>query len=134
MQNKERWLQRLQNLNNAFERLCAACDQDRYTELELAGLIQTYEFTFELAWKTMKDRLQFEGYSVNSPRSTIMKAYEMEWFDDVDRWLGALNSRNLFSHTYDKALAEEAGELIKDRLKPMISALVVKLNEIADHS
>ena len=101
MKKSDRWKQRLQNLNKAMKRLEEACDQDEYSELETAGLVQTYEFTFELAWKTMKDRLTFEGYDVKSPRETIKKAFEMSLIADADEWLEALETRNLFNHTYE---------------------------------
>ena len=132
MSNENRWLQRLQNLNKAFKRLGDACTQDDYSELEVAGLVQTYEFTFELCWKTLKDKLTFEGYEVNSPREVIKKAFEMELLTDVDQWLEALESRNLFSHTYDNAIAEQAIALIKEKLEPMLRACVAKLNELAN--
>ncbi len=67
-----------------------------YNELEMAGLVQTYEFTFELCWKTLKDKLVYDGYSVNSPREAIR--------------------RNLFVHTYDDSSAEEAVSLIKGKI------------------
>lgn len=131
MSNENRWLQRLQNLNKAFKRLQDACNQDDYSELEVAGLVQTYEFTFELCWKTLKDKLTFEGYEVNSPREVIKKAFEMSLLTDVDLWMEALESRNLFSHTYDSAIAEQAIALIKEKLEPMLRACVAKLNEQA---
>ena len=131
MSNENRWLQRLQNLNKAFKRLEEACDQGSYSELEVAGLVQTYEFTFELCWKTLKDKLTFEGYEVNSPREVINKALEMELITDVDQWLEALASRNLFTHTYNDQIAREATALIREKLEPMLRACVTKLNELA---
>jgi nucleotidyltransferase substrate binding protein (TIGR01987 family) len=131
MSNENRWLQRLQNLNKAFKRFEDACDQDDYSDLEVAGLVQTYEFTFELCWKTLKDKLTFEGYEVNSPREVIKKAFEMSLLTDVDQWLEALESRNLFSHTYDSDIAAQATALIKDELEPMLRACIAKLNEFA---
>ena|ERR1035438_1440235 len=131
MSNENRWLQRLQNLNKAFKRLEDACAQDDYSELEVAGLVQTYEFTFELCWKTLKDKLTYEGYEVNSPREVIKKAFEMELLTGVDQWLEALDSRNLFSHTYDNAIAMQATALIKEKIEPMLRACVARLNELA---
>ncbi|MBI2431775.1 MAG: nucleotidyltransferase substrate binding protein [Candidatus Hydrogenedentes bacterium] len=131
MSNANRWLQRLQNLNKAYARLVEACKQEDYSDLEAAGLIQTYEFTFELAWKTMKDKLSFEGYEVRSPRETIRKAFEMELIPDVDAWLEALDSRNLLSHTYDEPTASEAVALIKGKFAPMLQASVEVLNRLA---
>lgn len=132
MSNADRWLQRLVNLNKAFDRLRVACDQEVYNDLELAGLIQTYEFTFELTWKTMKDKLIFEGYDVNSPRTTILQAYQVNWFTDVEVWLDALETRNLFSHAYRNEIAEEAAALIKDKFCPMLGEGVSALNAMAD--
>ena len=131
MSNENRWLQRLQNLNKALKRLEDACAQEDYSDLEVAGLVQTYEFTFELCWKTLKDKLTFEGYDANSPREVIKKAFEMSLLTDVDQWLEALESRNLFSHTYDNEIAKQATALIKDKLDPMLRACVAKLNELA---
>jgi nucleotidyltransferase substrate binding protein (TIGR01987 family) len=131
MSNENRWLQRLQNLNKAYQRLKTACGQADYNELEVAGLVQTYEFTFELCWKTLKDKLTFEGYEVNSPREVIKKSFEMELLTDVDQWLEALESRNLFTHTYDDQIAKQATVLIKDKLEPMLRACIARLNEQA---
>ena len=52
-----RWQQRLQNFGRALIRLETACAQQEYSELERAGLAQMFEFTLELAWKTLKDLL-----------------------------------------------------------------------------
>ena len=134
MSNENRWLQRLQNLNKAAQRLADACAQDEYNDLEIAGLVQTYEFTFELCWKTFKDKLTFEGYDVNSPRETIKKAFEMGLLADVDSWLEALESRNVFTHTYNNDIAKQAVVLIKDKLEPMLHASVSKLNKLAKSS
>ena len=131
MKNEDRWIQRLQNLNKALARLDAACDRAEYSELEVAGLVQTYEFTFELCWKTLKDKLNFEGYEVNSPREVFLKAAEMGLLSDHAVWLEALESRNIFSHTYDNEIAEQAIELIKEKFAPMLKACVARLNELA---
>lgn len=126
-----RWLQRLQNLNKAYARLEKACAQGEYNELELAGLIQTYEFTFELSWKTLKDLLTYQGYTVNSPRDTIKLAFTEGLLTDAEEWLKAMETRNLFAHTYDEELSTEAQELVRARFFPMLSAVVAKLNTLA---
>ena len=61
-----RWKQRLENLQKVQLRLSKACAQKKYNELELAGLVQIFEFTFELTWKTLKDLLNFEGFDAAS--------------------------------------------------------------------
>ena len=124
-----RWKLRFENLKKAFARLEEACALEKYSDLELAGLVQTYEFTFELCWKTLKDLLAFEGYEVNSPRETIRKAFEMLLIDDVDCWLNALESRNLLSHIYEEQTAQQAIVWIKEEFEPMLRKCVAFLHE-----
>lgn len=118
-----RWKQRLQNLNKAFSRLRHACALPEYNELEMAGLVQTYEFTFELCWKTLKDKLVYDGYSVNSPREAIRQAFGAGLIGHIDCWFQALESRNLFVHTYDDSSVEEAVSLIKGKFFSMLAPL-----------
>lgn len=102
--NPLRWKQRFENLAKANVRLEAACSYSSYSELELAGLIQTFEFTFALTWKTFKDILEYEGYEVASPRSVIRTALEANHLspDQCETLLDALGKRNLLTHTYDE--------------------------------
>jgi nucleotidyltransferase substrate binding protein (TIGR01987 family) len=61
-----RWRQRLHSFRKAFRRLSAAADlaaERDLTELEQQGLMQTFEFTHELAWNVLKDYLQDQGYA-----------------------------------------------------------------------
>lgn len=123
--NPIRWKQRLQNFQKAIARLEKACQQKSYNELELAGLIQTFEFSFELAWKTLKDLLEFEGYDASSPRSAIRTALEAKHItaEQCETLLDALGKRNLLTHTYDEENAIEAKRLILDEYSPTLSHL-----------
>lgn len=127
-----RWKLRFENLKNAFAQLEQACAQEQYSNLELAGLVQMYQLTFELCWKTLKDLLTFEGYEVNSPRETIRKAFELSLIDNVERWFNALDSRNLLAHIYNKATAKQAESWIKNDFTPMLRQCVATLQERAD--
>ena len=126
-----RWKLRFENLKNAFAKLEKGCEQEEYNDLELAGLVQTFNFTFELCWKTLKDLLLSEGYEVNSPRATIRKAFEESLIIDVDGWFNALDNRNIFSHTYNKATAEWAKNTIKTEYAPLLRECVALLTERA---
>lgn len=105
-----RWKQRFQNFDKAFKRLADAIliiRKDPDNVLLQAGLIQTYEFAFELAWKTLKDYLEMEGFTVHSPRATLRQAFQCGYIQQGDVWLKALNDRNLTAHTYDDEVAKE---------------------------
>ncbi|OOE70432.1 HI0074 family nucleotidyltransferase substrate-binding subunit [Salinivibrio kushneri] len=122
----ERWQLRLQNRTKAQRRLENACGQESYNELELAGLVQTFEFTFELTWKTLKDLLSYEGFNVASPRSVIRTALEANHLssDQCETLLDALVKRNLLSHTYDEQNALEAQRLIVKHYAPVIAEIM----------
>ena len=124
--NSIRWKQRLENLKKAHFRLSAACVQESYNTLEVAGLIQTFEFTFELTWKTLKDLLELEGYDATSPRSAIRIALEAKYISAVqcETLLEALGKRNLLTHTYDEDNVIEAQELILKEFEPVLTAIV----------
>jgi nucleotidyltransferase substrate binding protein (TIGR01987 family) len=125
-----RWRPRFDNFSIAFAQLEAACQQDKYSNLEFAGLIKSFEIAYEMAWKTLKDLLYFEGYDVKSPRSTIQQAFESGYITSLEPWVEALESRNVLSHTYDKNTASEAEELIKKTYLPMLKAVLEKLEPL----
>ncbi|NOZ86219.1 MAG: nucleotidyltransferase [Deltaproteobacteria bacterium] len=131
-----RWRQRLANFSKAMAQLEAACDLVDYSDLERAGLVQTFEFSFELGWKTLKDLLFYEGYDEKTPRDVIRRAFEAGYLaeEDTETALDALDKRNLLSHTYDEEIAEEAVELIKERYGPMLRRVRDKLLEKQDRT
>jgi nucleotidyltransferase substrate binding protein (TIGR01987 family) len=127
--DEARWQQRLDNFGRALKQLESACGQDKYTDLERAGLVQMFEFTMELAWKTLKDLLFYEGFETKTPRETLRRAFEAGYLteDETEALLDALAKRNLLSHTYDERTAEEAERLIKNTFAPAFRALYDRL-------
>jgi len=100
-----RWLQRYENFKKAFNYLVNALAIKNPSETERAGIIQFYEIAFELAWKTLKDLLTEEGFTVKSPRDAIKIAFQAGYIMDGHTWLEALEDRNLTVHTYDEDTA-----------------------------
>lgn len=127
--NPIRWVQRLENYSKAVKRLTDAAQQGEYTDLERAGLIQIFEFTFELAWKTLKDILDYEGFDVASPRSVIRTSLEANYItsDECEQLLSALGKRNLLAHTYDENTSLEAERLIVEEYQPLMLAICQRL-------
>lgn len=133
--DETRWKQRLESFFRALDRLDSACSQTTYTDLELAGLVQTFMFTFELGWKVLKDLLFYQGRDLNTPREVIRESFASNYLNenDCEIFLNALEDRNLLSHIYDENIATEAELAIKHRYHPMLKRLSSFLSERAHH-
>ena len=120
-----RWQQRFENFTKALGQLEAACQKGEYSDLERAGLVQMFEFTFELGWKTLKDLQFYEGFTDNTPREVIRRAFQVDYLTEADTelWLDALVKRNILSHTYNENTAREAERLIVGLYHPMLRRL-----------
>lgn len=92
------------------------------------GLIQRFEFTVELAWKSVKEYLEDQGVvlSIASPRGILKEAFAAGILEDGDLWNSILTARNLTSHVYDEATAVEISrQICTEFLPPMRSLLRV---------
>ncbi len=114
--NKEvRWHQRYENLEKAFTRLSSAVDDyEHLSRLEKEGLIQRFEYTFELSWKTLKDYLESQEVDVKFPREVIKSAFYYELIQDGDIWMEMLENRNILANTYDESRFEFAVLKVKE--------------------
>lgn len=92
-------------------------------ELDRDGVIQRFEFTFELSWKTLKLILEFEGYDCRSPRSCIKEAFRHNIIVDSELYLDMLEDRNRSSHIYDEQTSVEIFERIKGKYTPKLKEM-----------
>ena len=128
MKEDIRWVQRFQNFNKSYLLLSDALQNEHPDVVHRAGIIQFFEMSFELAWKTMKDYLNDQGFEpVNSPRETIKLAFQNNLVDDGHLWLQALEDRNMTSHTYDESTAQKVEELIRFTYFPILTSLIETL-------
>ena len=109
MQQDTRWIQRYSNYKKALSQLTRFLEKDELNEMEEQGLIQAFEYTFELAWKTLQDMLEeTAGYSgVRGPRPSIMQAFSDRYISNGEKWMEMLKDRNRTVHTYDENTARE---------------------------
>ena len=78
------------------------------TEQEKAGIVQAFEYCFELSWKMMKRILSERGIDdVYSPREVFRQAIAEGLIDDEEIWFDFLRKRNATSHTYEEFNMEE---------------------------
>lgn len=125
-----RWKQRFANFNKAIAQLTEFIEKPELNKFEVQGLIQCFEYTFELAWKTTKDYLEAQGFDVKSPWQTIQTAFQIQLVQQGHVWIDALEKRNLMAHTYDESAAKEAEGLIRETYYPALKALLAELNKL----
>ena len=107
--NDIRWRQRFQSFDKAFTLLQTAMEgrePELFSDLEKEGLAQRFEFSFELAWKVMKDVLEYNGVEIEKPvgpRSVVKAAFSSGLIADGQVWIDMMLHRNLLSHTYDSS-------------------------------
>lgn len=130
MSTDDRWQQRLQNLNRSYECFERACSIAAPDEVYRAGILQFFQMSFELAWKTLKDKLAYDGIDAASPREVIKKSFAAGLIEAPDTWLLALQTRNLFTHVYDESSAEQALQQVKEVFHPMLKQCVQHLNAL----
>ncbi len=102
-----RWIQRFQNYRKALKLLLEAMSVDSPSELEREGTIQRFEYTFELAWKTLKDFLEDQGYTeVIGSRNAIRLAFQNGIINEGETWMDMIADRNQTAHLYDQDTAK----------------------------
>lgn len=111
-----RWKQRFQNFDRAFVLLRSAMENGpgALNPLEKEGVIQRFEYCFELAWKTIKDYLEENGFvfATVTPRQVLKDAFAAKILKDGQVWIDMLDHRNLLSHAYSPRVFEQAVEAI----------------------
>ena len=83
--------------------------EDLSNEFIKSGIIDKFYIQFELAWKSMKEYLKYEGVAeakTGSPRDIVKAAYRYYGCIDQERWLGMLSDRNETAHIYDGSAAD----------------------------
>ncbi len=114
-----RWIQRSNQFDKAFSQLQEAVELARrrqLSRLESQGLIQGFEYTHELAWKTLKDFLEARGVrDLYGSRDSTRAAFKASLIDNGQTWMEMIQSRNLTTHTYNEATAAQIVAAILDR-------------------
>ena len=81
--------------------------QEPYSEFIRDAVIQRFELTYDLAWKTLKAYLASQDIKVLNPKETLKASFEQELIEDAETWGQVHKYRNLTSHTYDELLAND---------------------------
>jgi len=107
MQEDIRWMQRFANFSKALGQLAKFIEKGRLNELEKQGLIQAFEYTYELAWNTIKDYFEDQGETgIYGSRDAFRLAFRRGLIENGKTWMDMIKSRTLTTHTYNEEIAE----------------------------
>jgi nucleotidyltransferase substrate binding protein (TIGR01987 family) len=122
---------KVNNFKKALSRLNAGIAKYNGTDdLLRDGVIQRFEFTFELAWKTLKAVFEDEGLiGLNSPKTVLREAFAAELIKDDELWLAMLNDRNSTAHIYNEQLAIEICHNIQEKYLTALANLLERIEK-----
>jgi len=131
MEQDIRWKQRFENFQRAIKLMQEIPEMElsKLSYLEKEGIIQRFEFTLELAWKTLKDKMEYDGLVLDkiSPKMVLKEAYQTKYINNIELWLEMIDDRNLLSHTYDFKIIEEIIPDIQLKYAPLLFDLYQSL-------
>ena len=132
MDNKDvRWIQRFNNFTKAMSQFVKFVKKDKLNELEEQGLIQSFEYTHELAWKTLKDFLEHRGVkNIYGSKDTTREAFRLDLIQDGEVWMDMIESRNQTSHTYNEETTKKILKVILNDYYSVFKKLQQKLEEL----
>ncbi len=120
----------LLQFDHALERLKIAIDATGDAdELQQDGVIQRFEFTFELMWKTLKRYLMFLGQPTNNPRDTLKVAFREGLLLQEEQFLAMLEDRNVSAHVYDFETTRRIFQHIAQQHYQAMHEVAVRLRE-----
>ena len=109
-------VQALANAVDVVSSPAFAAADPRWRDILVAGVVQHFEFTFELCWKMLKRQLEREVPSPSeldslSYRELFRLGHQRGLVTATEPWFGFRELRNITAHTYsrDKAQKVAAG-------------------------
>jgi nucleotidyltransferase substrate binding protein (TIGR01987 family) len=131
-----RWKQRFNNYLKAFQTLVEAVElahSRELSKLEQQGLIQSFEFTHELAWNVLKDYLEDKGITgLIGSKDATRAAFKNALIEQGEDWMKMIEARNLSSHTYDSGTAQQIADNIIERFYPAFASMAKKFSALHD--
>ncbi len=129
--NDVRWQQRFSNFKKAFAQLKRFIEKGDLNEFEKQGLIQSFEYTYELSWNLIKDYYEFQGETaIQGSRDAFRLAINRELIDNGETWMQMIQSRQRTSHTYNEEIAEEIAKSIIESYFKLFEKLLERFESI----
>ena len=121
----KRWENRLESYKRALMRLEEACEANNPDDIHKDGTIKRFEFTFELAWKLLKDYAEEElaFADINSPTKAIEIGLSTKLIASADVWELMKKARNTTLHDYSEEYANKLHPDVKEQFLPALQQL-----------
>ncbi|MCE2695729.1 MAG: nucleotidyltransferase substrate binding protein [Verrucomicrobiaceae bacterium] len=127
-----RWKQRFENYRKAVAQMTRFIEKGELNEMEEQGLIQSFEYTYELAWNTLKDFFEDQGEgNLFGSRDVFRLAFKRGLFEDGETWMKMIESRALTSHTYNEETAKAVAQSIRSAFFPEFVKLRTRLETLS---
>ena len=133
MQQDIRWQQRFYNFEKALKQLTEGLEENGINPPNIVkeGIIQRFEFTHELAWKLMKDYLEYEGYqNIAGSRTATKEAFNKGLITNGQVWMNMIESRNNTVHTYNENILEEEFQNIANAYFALLISFYNKMKSL----
>lgn len=131
-----RWQQRFSHYQKALLQLSNAVDLSRQrplSELEEQGLIQSFEYTHELAWNVMKDYFEYQGNtSITGSRDATREAFRRNLIIDGEGWMEMIDNRNKTLLIYNPEVADEIAKKVIDVYHELFTAFEKRMPDLKD--
>ena len=128
-----RWIQRLQNFSKALAQLESFIEKKELNKLEQQGIIQAFEYNFELSWNTLKNYFEYQGeLNIHGSLDAFRLAFQRGLIEDGDLWMQMIKSRTLTTHTYNESTAKKIEIEIRNNYFHAFKSLESKLKEMAN--
>ena len=128
-ENEERLAVHLDQLEKAIKTLKDAFEKKSPSQLERDGTIQRFEYTIELAWKTIQSYMRGKDLRGLSPKDVFDYAFKKGIMDNVNEWKALLAARNKTSHMYNRNIADEIYLTVKEK-HTLIDQLIDSLKSL----
>lgn len=126
---ESKYINRYHTFCRSLKNLEKSLDADAKADFVLEGTVLNFTFTFDIAWKVMKDILVKElgilDFAIGSPWETLQQAFVNGIVDD-DRWMQMLRVRNQLAHDYD-------GTFAKEQFQNIITVYFSLFTKLKDH-
>ena len=102
-------------LKKSYKTLFTAFKGKSLNDLEKDWVIQRFEYTIELSWKTCRKFLMYKKVSfIWWPKDIFKEMFRIGVLDDLELWENFLDIRNAMSHMYSEYVSENSFEYIKN--------------------